>query len=144
MNRTAYVQTYICIYRLCMYELMCTYVCMYVCMYVRTYACVCMCTYIHTYVCMYVSTYVCMYAYMYVRMRVYVCVYLCMHVCMYGFTDDPNNEGNKHIWSICQVLRDYTAQYPRRLIFIVVAVKAWNLTEFIRFESSPGNQLLCL
>jgi hypothetical protein len=48
------------------------------------------------------------------------------------------HQGSKHIWNVwnvSQFLRDYTAQHPRRLIFILAAVRTWNLNRWTAFYS---------
>jgi hypothetical protein len=35
--------------------------------------------------------------------------------CSFNKANRPDDAGSKHLWNVCQLLRDYTAQYPRRL-----------------------------
>jgi hypothetical protein len=43
-------------------------------------------------------------------------------------THRPDNAGSMHLWNVGRHWIDYTAVYPRRLKFILAAVRTWNLT----------------
>jgi hypothetical protein len=49
----------------------------------------------------------------------------------------PDDGGSKHLWNVGQFLRDDTAQHHRRpVIFILAAVRTWNLTS-IKLHNFP-------
>jgi hypothetical protein len=94
------------------------YVCMYACMHVfMHYVSVYVCMYVRMYVCVYVCLCMCVCVCMYVRVCACACVYACMFLracmCVYVSGDDGDNT---HLWIVGQLLRDYTAQYPERLL----------------------------
>jgi hypothetical protein len=42
--------------------------------------------------------------------------------------DPPDDGSSTHLWNVGKLQRDYTALQPRRLNFILAAVRTWNLT----------------
>lgn len=75
---SVYAYIHVCMYILCMFASLLTYVDMYLYMYVLGKH-VCLLTYVRMYVCIYV--YACLYAYV----HPYVCIYACMSVSMMNF-----------------------------------------------------------
>jgi hypothetical protein len=53
----------------------------------------------------------------------------------------PDDGGSTQLWNVGQHVLDYTAVHPRRLSFILAAVRTWNVTFLLLFFWSSAPQI---